>query len=273
MSRLVYFALSACGHTEPVALREAAAILRAVASWRVRSETPHFPDVWERKHARVHTFAAFLEALAQRLAWRTAVRLLRKWFVRLLVKLTRARWSKPSAPDYAWMPNVVVGGLADDFLPKLRRTSPKTDAFLPPELYPPQYAAQVALRHPGAGDSRAELQKSDEGTVTMPHVDYDRHIPPRCVQTYLAINDGAQLLIAWRSTELSLKALFEMGGHRGGVLEFDAWAAALSRLASLVVMRLCAGDIAHMSSDTVHMVITLKDKHQLTYHVYDTTEE
>ena len=105
---------------------------------------------------------------------------------------------------------------------------------------------------------------SEPGAVTLPHVDDD--IRGVNMGTYLAVVEGAELVVAWRRNGPD-------GLHEDEVLQdLKGPEPSLDRLwtvQSLTILRAVAGDLIHMPRDTVHMVVTEKRKVQLAFHIYE----
>lgn len=164
---------------------------------------------------------------------------------------------KLQIPDVTWRPHRSGSSLLEhcDLLPHLQ--SVKDDAAAAP-LHR-CYAEQRHMRR--RGNSYALWQMAQAGAVTLPHVDDD--LNGITMGTYIAIVEGAQLIVAWRRGDL----------HEDEVLRDIRLAQpSLSRLESvpsLTILRAAAGDLIYMPKDTVHMVITEKRKVQLAYHVYE----
>lgn len=160
-------------------------------------------------------------------------------------------------PDVTWRPHRSGPSLLEhcDLLPRLQ--SVKDDAAAEP-LHP-YYAEQRHMRR--RGNSYALWQMAQRGAVTLPHVDDD--LDGVTMGTYIAMVEGAQLIVAWRRIDL----------HEDKVLRDIRLAqpslARLKSVPSLTILRAVAGDLIYMPKDTVHMVITEKRKVQLAYHVYE----
>ena len=91
----------------------------------------------------------------------------------------------------------------------------------------------------------------------MAHVDADvRNVP---MSTYFVIAKGAELIVAWRREEL----------HEDIVLRDLPSLAKLQSIPSLTARRAVAGDILYMPPNTVHMVVTERDKLHFAFHVYE----
>lgn len=120
------------------------------------------------------------------------------------------------------------------------------------------YAAQRDLRR--RGNSMADWQMAEGGAVTLPHVDDD--LKGDTMGTYLAVVEGAQLIVAWRRDELHEDEVLR--AVRGPVPSLDR----LRALQSLTIVRAVAGDMIYMPRDTVHMVVTEKRKIHLAFHIY-----
>lgn len=165
---------------------------------------------------------------------------------------------KLQIPDVTWTPHRSGKSLLEhcDLLPRLQ--SANDDAAAEP-LHR-CYAEQRHMRR--RGNSYALWQMAHPGAVTLPHVDDD--LNGVGMGTYIAMVEGAQLIVAWRRGDL----------HEAEVLRGIHGLAqpSLSRLESvpsLTILRAAAGDLIYMPKDTVHMVITEKRKVQLAYHVYE----
>jgi len=160
-------------------------------------------------------------------------------------------------PDVVWEPHGSTYSLVDNglFLPRLH-SAVADDRIVPWPLYHEQ------LSRRRRGGVKALWQKAQRGAVTLPHVDVDlRHVT---MQTYIAVLEGVELIIAWRQDEL----------HEDSVLSdiFDAEQASLAMLhsvPSLTIICAKAGDLIYMPRDTVHMVVTERDKIHFAFHVYD----
>ena len=84
--------------------------------------------------------------------------------------------------------------------------------------------------------------------MTLPHVDYDLDRPRSTLDTYLAVVEGAELIVAWSWEDCDDTT----------VLRDIPSLARLASIPSLTVIRAVAGDVIFMPRNTVHMVVTEK---------------
>ena len=161
-----------------------------------------------------------------------------------------------TTPNVAWIPHKSGRSLLEHhkLLPRLHSVK-DDDAAVPLHA---AYAAQRDLRR--RGNSMADWQMAEGGAVTLPHVDDD--LKGDTMGTYLAVVEGAQLIVAWRRDELHEDEVLR--AVRGPVPSLDR----LRALQSLTIVRAVAGDMIYMPRDTVHMVVTEKRKIHLAFHIY-----
>ena len=100
---------------------------------------------------------------------------------------------------------------------------------------------------------------AEAGAVTLPHVDDDLQEPPVTMGTYIAVVEGAELIVAWRRDEL----------HEDEALRAIPSLEVLKSLRSLTVLRAVAGDVVFIPRGTVHMVVTEVRKIHLAFHMYE----
>ena len=101
-----------------------------------------------------------------------------------------------TTPNVAWTPHKSGRSLLEHhgLLPRLHSVKDDDAAV---SLHA-AYAAQRDLRR--RGNSVATWQMAEGGAVTLPHVDDD--LNGVTMGTYLAVVEGAQLIVAWRRDEL-----------------------------------------------------------------------
>ena len=97
--------------------------------------------------------------------------------------------------------------------------------------------------------------------MTLPHVDDDQH--GVTMGTYLAVVEGAQLIVAWRRDELHEDEVLR--AVKGPLPSLDR----LRTVQSLTILRAVAGDLIYMPRDAVHMVVTEERKVHLAFHIYE----
>jgi hypothetical protein len=161
-----------------------------------------------------------------------------------------------ATPNVAWMPHKSGRTLLEHhkLLPRLHSVK-DDDAAVPLHA---AYAAQRDLRR--HGNSMAAWQMAEGGAVTLPHVDDDLH--GITMATYLAVVEGAQLIVAWWRDELHEDEV--LCTLKGPEPSLDR----LKMLQSLTIVRAVAGDMIYMPRDTVHMVVTESRKIHLAFHMY-----
>ena len=127
---------------------------------------------------------------------------------------------------------------------------------------PPELTEGCVTRgHPRAnGEAFPEWQQAAAGCVTMPHIDLDSRDVP--INTYLAVTQGTELIIAWRQEEL------DEGVALADLKSDPPSFARVLDLPSLTIVRVGPGDLVYMPARTVHMVITESDKVHLGFHTY-----
>ena len=96
--------------------------------------------------------------------------------------------------------------------------------------------------------------------MTLPHIDRDSRGNP--INTYLAVTQGVELIIAWRQSEL------DEGPVIADLQSSHPSFARILGLRSLTIVRAGPGDLVYMPARTVHMVITESDKVHLGFHTY-----
>lgn len=104
-------------------------------------------------------------------------------------------------------------------------------------------------------------QMAEAGTVTLPHVDDD--LQRITMGTYFAVVEGAELIVAWRRSDLHEDVALD--AVRGAAPTLGV----LHAVPSLSVLRAVAGDLVYLPRDTVHMVITERRKVHFAFHVYE----
>ena len=140
-------------------------------------------------------------------------------------------------------------------LPLLHKSAVAPD---PPPSLAPRYAKQGRLR--ARGNAVPEWQQALAGCVTLPHIDRDSRGNP--INTYLAVTQGVELIIAWRQSEL------DEGPVIADLQSSHPSFARILGLRSLTIVRAGPGDLVYMPARTVHMVITESDKVHLGFHTY-----
>lgn len=122
-----------------------------------------------------------------------------------------------------------------------------------------KYASLYQRRRRRLGKTVADWQKMGSGGVTLAHIDVDQSGANAALQTYFVVVQGKQLIIAWDRKEK----------HEDYVMDSNADLSALYRLKTLTLLLASAGDVVHMPTEAVHIVITLSTKVHLSFHMYD----
>lgn len=164
-----------------------------------------------------------------------------------------------ASPNVQWKPHGSGNSLLEhhNLLPRLHSVR-DDDAAVPLHHL---YAQQLDLRR--HGNSYALWQMAEAGAVTLPHVDDDQN--GVTMGTYLAVVEGAQLIIAWRRDELHEDKVLD--AVKGPVPSLDLLNK--EKVPSLTILRAVAGDLIYMPRNTVHMVVTEERKVHLAFHLYE----
>lgn len=146
-------------------------------------------------------------------------------------------------------------------LPEELRYLPRVQQKQPAELHVPfdGYWEAVQTQSRKAGGFEAGFQKASKSTVSMPHIDRDNQ--GRTPATYISMRSGAHVIIAWAQSELNDEDITDS--------EFRNWPTMLKRVASYTVLFQVAGETVRLAPAMVHFIITLSDKEQLVWHVYE----
>lgn len=262
------------------ALRSAARSLTAAAKTRHAAHlAKSFKDKKEKcamakKRRKVERFAHFVEKLAHVPERRRATDA-------PCISVVRTRRAPVVPPSIVWHTHQAKDPLVHDFLPTLQRgkatdetvrtlgrfprytlqVPPPPPSPTPPPVPPVLPPAPLQVEARRVGGAAPLWQRAKPGTVTLPHVDQD--LGGRPVQTNIALASGSTVFVAWDRHHLHEDDLCVERDDFGACLE------ELRRVPSLAVVRATRGDIVHMRANTVHMVITLEDKVQLGFHMYD----
>ena len=99
-------------------------------------------------------------------------------------------------------------------------------------------------------------QGSDEGTVTLSHVDYykDKFGRDRTMGTLFGLREGEEVVVAWHAADMD-----------GEYEEGDTWFKELSTCGSLSVVHAREGDVVRIAEGAWHMVVTVKVKMHLAW--------
>ena len=195
----------------------------------------------ERERARVQNFAHAIRSLPMRDG-------------HAILRIGRVNLAKPNV---SWKPHGSGSSLLEhhNLLPRLQSVM-DDDAAVP---FHPLYAQQLNLRR--RGNSYALWQMAEEGAVTLMHVDDDQH--GVTMGTYLAVVEGAELIVAWRRDELHEDEMLR--AVKDPVPSLDR----LRTVQSLTILRAVAGDLIYMPRDAVHMFVTEERKVHLAFHIYE----
>ena len=101
-------------------------------------------------------------------------------------------------------------------------------------------------------------QESEEGTVTLPHIDYhkDKFGRDTSMGTQFGLSKGEEVVVAWHAADRDGE--FEKG---------EAWFEKLANCGSLSVVHAREGDVVGIAEGAWHMVVTVKAKMHLAWHM------
>ena len=99
-------------------------------------------------------------------------------------------------------------------------------------------------------------QGAEEGTLTLPHVDYWFEKKDKTMGTRIGVREGEEVIIAWH-----------VGKEGGDFEDEDGWFEGLVGRCSLAIIHAKSGDVVEIEEGAWHMVVTVKAKVHLAWHV------